>query len=269
MSANPAFSSRSDCPLPYIPDIEPDLIQDCEIPPVPDPFFETPLFPPIIPPITVGCPPISASADVWKVQNPSFSPKFSVFTSTYDPDGDECFPYLDLDIWIPFACPSFSVKSPSPSVSTSPSYSLKITKKKDNAPDCEFEFDLDITFVCTSLSISISNSKISWDSDPSLSISQSLNMSDNKCELELDFKLEVPGFDDVDRDCDENDWLIVGGDLYVEDNILYFSCSRVPFWTNTEYYGAGDCINTIDLDYRGYGSFVLEVVRKSCECTYC
>ena len=241
MSSIPAFTSRSDCPLPYVPDIQPSLIQDCEIPPIPDPFFETPILPPFIPPITLGCPPISVSASVSMVRDPSRSPSFSASASTYDPDGDNCFPTIDLDLWIPFACPILRY-SPSPSVSkkfsvaTQPSYSMTINSVVDSAPDCKFDFDLDITFVCTDVSMSTWVSLISADQSPSFSHSHSLKMSDGCCDLNVDIGLFLP------------DTNLVG---------------------STVWSGSGDCISDINLSYYGRGSFVLEIERMSCSCTYC
>jgi len=48
--ATGAFPSHTGCTLPYVPELDPDLIQDCQIPEPPDPIWESPVFPPIIPP---------------------------------------------------------------------------------------------------------------------------------------------------------------------------------------------------------------------------
>jgi hypothetical protein len=44
-----AFPSRPGCTLPYVPQIEPALIRDCSIPPTPEPIWEAPVFPPVLP----------------------------------------------------------------------------------------------------------------------------------------------------------------------------------------------------------------------------
>jgi hypothetical protein len=64
---------------------------------------------------------------------------------------------------------------------------------------------------------------------------------------------------------------MIGADLYDEDNILYISCSKVPISNSTSYGGPSDGqgLDWISLSYYGYGSFVLEVERKSVSCTYC
>ncbi len=186
MSASPAFSSRSDCPIPYVPEIIPDLVKDCVIPPVPDPFFEAINFPPILPPIPLGCPSISFSGSMH-----SGSP-FSVSTHFSQQDGiDNCFPILNFDLQIPFECASISIRNIRPSISSSmvsfsPSYRMTVTQTLNSAPWCNYRFDLDIVFPCTSISVSPSwSQKMSYIPSYSMSHSASLNMSSNTCDLNL------------------------------------------------------------------------------------
>lgn len=267
--ANPAFSSRSDCPIPFVPEIVPELIQDCEIPPIPDPFFEMNIVPPFIPPIVVGCPPISVSARASRVLNKNFPLKFSASASTYDPAGDNCFPEIDLKLWVPFACPDMSVVNQSPKIAQSPSYMLQVTRNVDNAPDCEYEFDLDITFVCTSMSVrSQQISRVKFDDPPSLEVNTEVDW-EHGCNIDFDIKIDIPALEGVDTDCSDYDGLIVGGDLYVEDNILYWSCSKVPVLTDTFYNGSGGCLDYISLSYDGHGFFGLHVGKTSCSVVYC
>jgi len=186
MSASPAFSSRSDCPIPYVPEIIPHLVKDCVIPPVPDPFFEAVNFPPILPPIPLGCPSISFSGSLHSGSPLSVSTRFS------QQDGiDNCFPILNFDLQIPFECASFSVRNIRPSISSrivslSPSYRLSVSRTLNSPPWCNYLFDLDIVFPCTSLSVSPSWSQ-TMDYSPSFSMSHtvSLNMSSNTCDLAL------------------------------------------------------------------------------------
>jgi hypothetical protein len=61
MSAQPppAFPGRPGCDIPYIPQLDLSLVQDCSIPLAPDPIYEAPDLEPIIPPPDIGCPPIN------------------------------------------------------------------------------------------------------------------------------------------------------------------------------------------------------------------
>ena len=186
MPVSPAFSSRSDCPIPYVPNIVPDLVKDCIIPPVPDPFFEAINFPPILPPIPLGCPSISFSGSMH-----SGSP-FSVSTRFSQQDGiDNCFPILNFDLQIPFECASFSARNIRPTfspsmVSFSPSYRLAVTQTLNSAPWCDYRFDLDIGFPFTSLSLSPNWSQtMSYSPSFRLSHSASLDMSGDTCNLNL------------------------------------------------------------------------------------
>lgn len=186
MSASPAFSSRSDCPIPYVPEIIPNLVKDCIIPPVPDPFFEAINFPPILPPIPLGCPSISFSGSMHSGSPLSVSTRFS------QQDGlDNCFPVLNFDLQIPFECASISTRNIRPSISSSmvgisPSYKLSVSQTLNSAPWCDYRFDLDIVFPCTSLSVSPSWSQtMSFSPSFSMSHSASLNMKSNTCDLNL------------------------------------------------------------------------------------
>jgi len=102
-SPHPAFSSRSDCPIPYVPEIELDLIKDCIIPPVPDPFFEAQIFPPLIPPITIGCPKITIKTRNLIGRPSKIVPKTrTIATKVTRQDGrDDCFPHIKLDLTLP------------------------------------------------------------------------------------------------------------------------------------------------------------------------
>lgn len=232
--ADPAFSSRSDCPIPFVPEIEPDLIVDCEIPPVPDPFFQAPPLPPIIPPITLGCPPISITGTASKVgKNDPLV--FQGSGGTYDPDGDDCFPLIDLDLNIPFACPVFSISSRAPRYSKSGRYSFRVVQRTDDPPDCSFDFDLDIEFPCTSLSIrSKSISIIPFSSDPLLHINVEPDW-ENNCTLNFDMEIDLP--------------LIRHTDVIV--------------------HGSGDGVSKMSLSVEEVGSLVLHVWKLKPSCTYC
>lgn len=96
-----AFSSTSACPMPPIPIIDVDLIQDCDVPEAPDPIWEGPQVPPPVPPeLSIGCPPIEIDTTVRVDQDdPSFSVKFD---PSYD-DEDKCFPKLTFDVAFPRA----------------------------------------------------------------------------------------------------------------------------------------------------------------------
>lgn len=190
MSASPAFSSRSDCPIPYVPNIVPDLIQDCVVPPIPEPFFEADIFPPIIPPIPLGCPSIIFSGSLHSGSPLSLSTKFS------QQDGiDNCFPILDFDIQIPFICPSMSQRNGAASwskVAFSPSYRLSVSRTQNSAPWCDYNFDLDITFPCTSVSVSLSKSfSTDWTPNFSARASASIGSNADKCDIGLGFEFDI------------------------------------------------------------------------------
>lgn len=267
--ALPAFHSRSDCPIPFVPDIEPDLIQDCKIPPIPDPFFQAPELPPIVPPITLGCPPISVSASARKM--PPDSPlKFSASASTYDPSGDECFPEIDMQIYVPFGCPKMSAgESNSPSVGLSPDITFNVVQTEDDAPECAYEFDLDITFPCTSLNMrSVGISRITLEAEPTLDVDTELDTDENTCKLDFDIQIGVPGLDGVGNNC-SGFGFIESGDLYTDSNILYFSCAKVSPFATTSETGTGQCLDFLSLSYLGGGEFAFEIGRTSCSAVYC
>lgn len=237
--ANPAFSSRSDCPIPYVPEITPSLVLDCEIPPVPDPFFEAPVFPPIIPPITVGCPSIKVNATASKV-GASEELTVSATTTTYDPAGDNCFPEINLDILIPFGCADFLTGSAQPSIklASQASYELQLNKTSKEAPDCEFETGLDITFPGTIPNIVTKKiTRLGPTADPTLSFTAVPNWAGGQNKIDINLEIGVPGFSSIT--------------------------------TNTNTTGTGDCIDSLTLNYVDNGSFVLDLVKKQCTAVYC
>jgi hypothetical protein len=63
-----AFTERPDCPIPFVPKLELDLIDDCDIPEAPEPIFEAPEIDPIIPPPDIGCPPIQLDVELEPLQ---------------------------------------------------------------------------------------------------------------------------------------------------------------------------------------------------------
>jgi hypothetical protein len=265
---SPAFSSRSDCPIPYVPAIEPDLIQDCVIPPAPDPFFEAPAFPPIIPPITVGCPPIKVSASVHKTD--SGDPELSANTGTYDPSGDECFPQIDLDLFIPYACPEMEVRTKKFRVAERADLDFGIVQDADDAPDCGYKFDLDIVFPCTQLEVEASAAKLSWNQDPKATFDVTKDFAGGQCKLFGDMKLGIPTFDDIKTAAAPySKGMVTEVELEADGNDLKLDvkCNKVT--GRTDYKGEGTCLDKIDLSYEDDGKFVLTVAKTSCVCTYC
>jgi hypothetical protein len=44
-----AFPSHTGCAIPYVKELDPNLIKDCNIPPVADSIWQAPVFPPVLP----------------------------------------------------------------------------------------------------------------------------------------------------------------------------------------------------------------------------
>ena len=268
----PAFSSRSDCPIPFVPDIVPDLIQDCDVPPAPPPYWQAPTFPPIIPPIIMSCPPIrintSASAGI----------TFIGTAGSYDPDGDDCFPEINLSLDIPTGgCPELTVvDQPPPIVAAFPNYVLQINKVgEDEEGVCEFEFDLNITFVCTDMTIRKQEiNRISFDADPTLDVSADVTMG-GTCDIEFDIELGIPGFTAVTTNNSSSGDVITSVNLTAPDNVLTLTTTAMELNSSNNEIGSGDCIGAVSLDYAS-GIFTLNVTRIDCatgggssQATYC
>ena len=91
-------TDREDCPMPAVPAIELGLIDECLIPPAPEPIWSSPP-PPVLPPLPfIGCPTFEVSPTVEVVDNLD-EPEFDA--SVDYADEDNCFPHLNLNLRLP------------------------------------------------------------------------------------------------------------------------------------------------------------------------
>lgn len=270
--AAPAFSSRSDCPIPFVPDIVPDLIKDCDVPPAPPPYWQAPTFPPIIPPIVLGCPPIKINTSA----NPGVT--FIGTSTSYDPDGDECFPEINLSLNVPGGgCPIMTVvEQPPPLVAAFPDYTLQVNKVgEDEEGVCEFEFDLNITFVCTDMTIRKQDiTRLSFDAEPTLDVSADVLMG-GTCDIEFDIDIGIPGFTAITNNNTSAGDVITTVNLSAPNNVLTLTTTAMGLDSSNNETGSGDCIGAVSLDYAA-GIYTLNVTRIECstgggggQATYC
>lgn len=143
-----AFSSTADCPMPPVVRIPCDLVEDCIVPPPPDPTFEAPTAPVNIPTPTFGCicPSINATVNVGTFN-----------ASVTAVDGDCCDLVYDFNLHVPtsaFGCTIITpkVNRKDANVDVQPVVDLTVVPQPDEPepPLCEqdLEFEIEIGIPC-------------------------------------------------------------------------------------------------------------------------
>lgn len=181
-----AFTSRPDCPLPPIPKIPADLVEDCLVPDPPEPLYEGFEFPPIPVPPPIGC------AEIFVTGSISYDDPPGVTASVNNRDGDQCFPILDLDISIPCVCSSIN---PNGSVRFGgPSISFTATHDKTATPDecsCDIDLDLEVQFPCICPTVEAKSKSGFGGGGAKLEAEAAKNEGPGNCSCDIDLNLDV------------------------------------------------------------------------------
>jgi len=206
--ADPAFSSRPDCSIPFVENIVPNLVKDCEVPDAAEPVWEAFNYDPLLMPPPLGCPPFEFSTTASMslgLEQPVFSASFSPQPESGD---DNCYPFLSFDLVIPemlIECASYSTDvtlSAGSAGSATLAISLQSQDSQTNPPECVFDVELDLQFPCTYTSVTLSGTASFHNSDGVVvtgEVETTTDDSNASCQadtaLSLDLDLPCPSYD--------------------------------------------------------------------------
>jgi hypothetical protein len=280
MTAQPpaAFRDRDGCPIPYIPQLDLELVQDCLIPEAPDPIFEAPEIDPIIPPPNIGCPPIwlnmrrSALRQVYSwiipdrfVKPRPIVPNYAQFAVDISyRDDDYCAPNIDIEVAMPefvIPCPPFKLcfndtHGPQGQPDDCPDIDInrfKRTRKFEDrkldfvadinfGPDCEIdvEVDVDIVVPCTRIEFRRGTQE-TWDEDfPKIEIVPTNNVNWDRCELEFDINAWVPEGGGTADVCIHPTIVLGEGDMVTHMEMFYDNQAQFQGGPDNDGDGFGD-----------------------------